>query len=296
MKILILFFSGTGNTFWVAMELQKALAAMGADCRIHSLESPQIRSAESRNSMILSAEHIVLAFPVYGSDMPSNMKRVLAEMPLFDNKKNLSILCTQAHFSGDANSFFIRDLERKNCRIIQSRQFDVCTNFNVGIFPFRYAKPPKQEKLEQIKQKAVLKIDEMAKGILDGKIVIEGRRIYQILLGGIQRTVFRMTESGMTKAFKFYPDKCIKCGFCARECPTGNISLILDEASPRVQWGKNCLYCLRCYNFCPSLAIFYGKDRGDADLLQRYKGPLPGLSIRQIRGEISKGPKCESCF
>jgi len=63
-----------------------------------------------------------------------------------------------------------------------------------------------------------------------------------------------------TKAFKV-EDSCISCGLCEGICPTGCIKLI--EGKP--VWGKDCLACLACLNYCPEKSIQYGngtKDKG----------------------------------
>lgn len=42
--------------------------------------------------------------------------------------------------------------------------------------------------------------------------------------------------------------KCIKCGKCAAQCPTGAI----DRENPRKTDGKKCITCMRCVKICPT--------------------------------------------
>jgi ferredoxin len=57
-----------------------------------------------------------------------------------------------------------------------------------------------------------------------------------------------------TKPF-FVTDKCISCGICARDCPANTITMV----NGKPQWGQKCYQCTACINLCPTQAIEYGK-------------------------------------
>ena len=58
----------------------------------------------------------------------------------------------------------------------------------------------------------------------------------------------------------FHPtEQCVGCGLCARTCPLKNITMIDN----RPAWGDNCALCLRCYHICPHHAVAYGKATKD---------------------------------
>lgn len=61
-----------------------------------------------------------------------------------------------------------------------------------------------------------------------------------------------LTENLYSRLFRVNKDKCIACGQCADECPTGNISL---DAAGWPVWGRRCLLCLYCEMHCPEEAI-----------------------------------------
>lgn len=48
--------------------------------------------------------------------------------------------------------------------------------------------------------------------------------------------------------------ECIGCGACASACPVKNIKM----RSSHPVWGKNCVSCLACYHVCPTHAVEYG--------------------------------------
>ena len=61
-KIIIYYFSGTGNTWWIATTLQSQLKDHAVDC--YSIETLAIEDLTNQAAL---ADHIILGFPVYGS-------------------------------------------------------------------------------------------------------------------------------------------------------------------------------------------------------------------------------------
>ena len=56
-------------------------------------------------------------------------------------------------------------------------------------------------------------------------------------------------------AFRVDADRCLCCGLCAEMCPTNCITL--DENDHPV-WGGGCTHCMACICHCPAEAIEYG--------------------------------------
>ncbi len=281
MDIVIFFFSGTGNTWWASQELKNELEKLGGAVEILSLENPSLQEEGFLLNKIREAKHIIVGYPVYGSDMPRNIKEFVYSLPIVSDNKRFSAFCTQAGFSGDGTVFFKKDIEERGYTFRQSFQIDMTTNFNVAMLPFSLSKPAMGKKLEKIKIKASAKIKKMASLITGDKEHIEGERFYQVLLGGLQRSFFRRSEKKFAGNFKFSKDRCIKCNICCDTCPTGNIILGLEPLD--LKRKDNCLLCFRCYNFCPSLAINYGKATKNPEKYIRYKGPIDKIKMSEIR-------------
>lgn len=61
---------------------------------------------------------------------------------------------------------------------------------------------------------------------------------------------------------------CVGCGICARSCPMSNIEM----KDSRPAWGGDCAMCLRCYHICPHHAVAYGHA---TDGKSRYTTLMP---------------------
>jgi formate hydrogenlyase subunit 6/NADH:ubiquinone oxidoreductase subunit I len=71
----------------------------------------------------------------------------------------------------------------------------------------------------------------------------------------------------------FYPEKCICCKLCMRDCPTGAITIRKvgeKQFEADIDLGK-CIYCAQCVDVCPKNAL---EATGDFELAQLEHGKL----------------------
>lgn len=77
-------------------------------------------------------------------------------------------------------------------------------------------------------------------------------------------------------------DKCVSCGLCKKICPLNNI--ILDPNTRKPQWSMNCTQCLGCYHVCPHNAIKYGKATdGKGQWRVAIKNLLSSINNRNLK-------------
>lgn len=283
MKIIIFYFSGTGNTWWVAKELKQLLEEEENKCQVemYSVESHFCNEINVLQKKVLEADYLIIGYPVYASDLPLNIKAFFQKLPASREKKLMcASFCTQASFSGDG-AYLVKKLATdKGYEFRQSFQINMTTNFNVGMIPFYFSKPAKGEKLANILKKAKEKLEKMALKIIKKERYYEGRNVFYKLLAICQRSFFQKKYQKLILSFKFRFDKCIKCNLCLDVCPAK--CLLFSEEGKELKRNNSCLLCFRCYNFCPGKAIEYGKIVLSEKCI-RYSGPIEKLNIEEIR-------------
>lgn len=272
-SIIIYYFSGTGNTWWVANTLQQQLRAKKYQVECYSIET---LTEEDVIEQVNVTEHIVLGFPVYGSTAPRPMLDFIQQFPIATNKQSISIFATQAMASGDSAYHIGLLFSHKGYELKQTRHFIMMNNFHIP--KFRFYRPKNDYHLDKRLERTLPKVENFAKEISNGYKHIIGNNIFDHLLGDLQRRNIDKAINSVSKEFKVDTTCCIKCGKCQRICPTQNIEMCQGT----YKFGNKCALCLRCYSQCPTAAILIGEGTKNEHKYPRYKGPGKHFNIEVL--------------
>lgn len=274
--VLILYFSGTGNTRWVAEELGKELNQRGMECApAISIESIDVKEA---NHLLAKSDAVLFGYPIYGSYTCELMVKFLQQMEIPARTK-VGFFCTQWMFSGDGarvgyeiiskvEKGFPEGAKRSQIVVKWGMHFNMPNNLNCGGFGWiPITNDP--VKIGRVLSRNKRKIKKYADKIVGGRTYRKGYSRLAWLLGLVQRPGYLKIYTRFQSAFKIDQGKCTRCGKCFKVCPAENI---MKEPEGYVIHDK-CAACMRCYNFCPAKAItFFGKPHMEGK--DTYKGPI----------------------
>jgi len=262
--MLTIYFSGTGNSKYIAEVFSKK---MGAAC--HSIEEDLDFAA-----LFDAHDTVAICYPIYGSRVPLIMREFAAKHSDAFAGKKLIVFATQLIFSGDGARVFMDLLPEGHAEVIYAAHLFMPNNIS-NVF---FLRKPREASLYKRAKKADRKIDAICRHINEGKIKRRGFSWFAKWMGKVQgvpwqgksRSVAAVERTMEYRAMRKVKigTACNLCGVCIACCPMENF----ENARGTVVAKDNCTVCYRCVNRCPHKAIsvwFAAKPKW------QYKG-IPG--------------------
>ena len=226
---MIIYFSGTGNSYAVAREL----GALTQD-QVIPLDK---KNWEAIGLLLQSAKSVGLVFPVYFGDVPKPVLKFLKKATLSPQAYYYAA-ATCGSTQGSALYRVQELLGAKGCKLSYGRVVPMIANststWKVGV-TYDYSK------LEKAKQL----VEAMGQDILARKV---DRSQVKKSLAGTLMAIPLVRKLGKKRfAISARPKDCVGCGLCVRLCPMGNLSL----KDGKVKVHDHCAYCMACVQFCP---------------------------------------------
>lgn len=267
MKIGILYFSGTGNTWYVAKSLKVALEAKEVEVDCYSIEDKEIATNDSVEAFINRADKIVIGYPIYGSIAPEIMASFIENLPRVE-EKSISVFTTVALASGDGALVYRKVFEDKGYVYESGQEFITSNNFNVPIF-IDALRHGDEEKIMKRNARVSRKAIRFAESLIANESVIQGNHLIGKFLGDTQRKHVIQLIKQVNDALYVERKRCVGCKKCEVICPVNNIEMLEGIACV----GDNCIACMRCYHFCPTKAINLSEKSLDDTKWPRFPGP-----------------------
>ncbi len=235
---MVLYFSGTGNSAYVA----KRIANLLLDESLDLLQKFRAHDC----SEIHSEKPWVFVVPVYAWQMPLVVRDWIANTT-FTGCQDAYFVITCGQSIGGAGEYAKKLCQPKGLNFKGCSKVVMPENYLL-MFPV-----PDEAQARQIIAQAEPVIDAIAEEIGNGRILDEKVGLGGKLSSGIVNSLFYKC---FVSAKKFYAqESCNSCGYCETVCPLNNIRL----ADGKPQWGDACTHCCACICRCPQEAIEYGK-------------------------------------
>ena len=236
---MILYFSGTGNSKYVAQRIADALGD-----EIVNLND-RIKSGDT--SPVETGERLVVVTPTYAWRIPRVARDWLLKTELRGAKQAWFVMTCGSEV-GNADKYNRELCAEKGFTCMGTAQIVMPENY-IAMFS-----APQADAARQIVAKSEPDIDRAIAAIQSNQPFAPTRNnLYDRFMSGPVNPIF---YKFFVKADAFtVSDTCIGCGQCAKRCPLNNVTL--RDGKP--VWGRNCTHCMACICYCPVSAIEYGK-------------------------------------
>lgn len=236
---MILFFSGTGNSAYVAKRTGKEIG----DEVIDLLKKIQ----NNDFSQIYTERPLIIVAPTYAWRIPHIVQKWI-ENTSFTGNRNIYFILTCGGSIGNAGKYLAKLCQKKKMNYCGCMGITMPENY-IALF----STPSQEEALQTIAQAEPI-IEQAIRYIKAGTPFPQIEISFKdTISSGIINDLFYPL---FVHSKKFYTtSKCISCRKCVNVCPLNNI--YMDNGKPI--WKNDCTHCMACICRCPKEAIEYGK-------------------------------------
>lgn len=242
---MVLYFSGTGNSQYVAEQLAK-------ETQDSCVSLNELMKKNVLQPLVSEEKPFVFVCPTYAWRIPRVVEHFIEKVSFSGNLKTYFIL-TCGGETANAMEYIQKLCIKKNL---------IFSGFAEIIMPENYMVlfgVPSESEISTIMQTVPAQVSALSQMILQKHDFPEFHPLQKWKSGFINTLFYKMFVSA--KGFHV-TDKCIACGKCVTLCPLNNIQM--ENKLPR--WGNDCTHCMACIGGCPTAAIEYknktqGKER-----------------------------------
>ncbi|MBR4888235.1 MAG: EFR1 family ferrodoxin [Clostridia bacterium] len=249
MKTLLFYFSATGNSLTTA----RAIAAALEDCTLVPVAALK---DEEEVRIPADVEKVGFVYPVYYSDMPHILRRVISKM-VFEGTPYIFSVCTCAGHFGIVSQRMNALLQTRGQKL--SRHLCMYLPGNSRVHP-----PEKdaQQLADQESATAAL-IQQLTEWTVEDHTPKE-------------EPANSPVHDARNMRGLLAEENCTGCGTCVQVCPMYNVSL----KDGRAAMGDECVSCLACYHWCPQKAIIM--STGEPEMVRRRQYRHPAVTLQDI--------------
>lgn len=242
-KTLVAFFSGTGSARKVAETAASQLSEFGNDVFLFNIDDQRNAGRMSEATDFLAkADRFMLVYVVHAVDAPDPVYLWLDKIP------GRAIPTAVISVSGGGEKW-PNPVCRQHCIAVLEKKGFIVEREEMIVMPCNWIFTTSDALAVHLLRALPVRM----KKIVDAFLAGEKRRLPSRKPDPAQKM---MSVGEKANSWKFpesirVTDACTACGLCARQCPTGNISM--KDKKP--VFAKSCIICFRCLYACPVRAI-----------------------------------------
>lgn len=250
MNVLILYYSGTGNTEFACDVAMLTIQGSGHDANMTTY-------AKAGEVLLEEFDLYCFAAPVYEWAPAKNVERFVGRMPPLNGRKAF-IVTSSAGAIGQATPLFARMLQDRGLTVLGDFNL-ICPDSWGGTRRWSHTHDAETPKPDSVRELASFtgRMLELAEALGAGGAVELPR--YRVKPTGLflASRLSRLPRNPNLKMGRKKVDEaaCTRCGVCVKNCPAGAITL-----DPEPRFGRQCIACWRCINTCPTDCITTALD------------------------------------
>lgn len=250
---MILYFSGCGNSHFVAEELAR-----------HTGDRAElIKPREASPTLTLTSDEVLgIVCPVYAWAVPHIVSDYISRLKINMLPAYTYLACTCGDTVGRTPERFAKVLKAKGITLDAAFSFQMPETY-INLKGFKLdSEEHAERKIAAVRER----LPEVAERIRRREKVVDVVRGKAAWLNSYVTNALFYGLLITDKKFHV-DDRCISCGECVRVCPLGDVTLSGDYGDPegslkrglRPVWHGECTNCMACYHHCPNNAIQFGR-------------------------------------
>ena len=238
---MIAYFSGTGNTEWVAQQLSTLVC-----------DTDLVNMANTGHIDFCDIQVLGILFPVHAWGVPSIVEHFIRLIPKEKAIPYLYMVCTCGDDIGETFTLFKGLVEERGqscslaCSVQMPNTYVNLPGFDVDSISLQKEKVRQAETRLKIISERICKREK----VID---VVKGG--FPKLKSGFIHSLFR--NFLVKDSYFHFTADCVGCERCENICPVGNIRM--KDRQPVWSMDGSCITCMACYHSCPKHAIRFGK-------------------------------------
>ena len=247
MKVVICYFSGTGNTLKVVEKFCEHLTLHGNVVETYAMEQViNDGMPEQFINTLSDVDLLGIGYPVHAFNAPSIVLNFVKSLPKAATPTRAFIVSTSGEPLRLNN---ISSL--KTQQLLKRRNYTVTNEYRY-VMPYNIIFRHNDTMAHRMWDTAQKLIPLDAQELIDGK----EKKLEGVVCGNVVAWVMRCEHWGGRLNGRHYKvdEHCIHCQKCVNVCPTKNISI----KNGKMKFGSKCLMCQRCIQLCPKDAIKMG--------------------------------------